>query len=213
VFVCSVDDRALLAERVRDPHAIVVAPNAVAVPRLPPPRPAGRRALFVGFVGYGPNRDAAQLLCETIWPRVRAGVADAHQFIAGGKPEEVAAAQMPPPGVAFGGFVPDLEGCYAEADLFCCPILAGGGTRVKLIEAAMHARPIVSTAVGAEGLGFVDGVHALIRDERESFADACVELLRNPARAATLGANARELTIERYSRPRVVDLVAREFEP
>jgi glycosyltransferase involved in cell wall biosynthesis len=59
--------------------------------------------------------------------------------------------------VEFRGFVDDLSALYAETRIVCCPIVIGSGTRIKLVEAASYARPIVATRIGAEGLDFRDG--------------------------------------------------------
>ena len=70
--------------------------------------------------------------------------------------------------------------------------MAGSGTRLKLIEAAGYARPMVSTRIGAEGLAFRDGAEILLRETDEAIAGACVELLRDDGACLRLGAQARE---------------------
>jgi glycosyltransferase involved in cell wall biosynthesis len=69
------------------------------------------------------------------------------------------------------------------------PILTGGGTRVKIIEAALYGRPVVSTTLGAEGLELSAGRGELvIADEPEAFAQAVADLLSDDALAARVGA-------------------------
>jgi glycosyltransferase involved in cell wall biosynthesis len=70
----------------------------------------------------------------------------------------------------------------------------GGGTRIKIVEAAAHGRPVVSTRVGAEGLGLRDGSEILLRDAPEAFAEACAELLADRPLCRSIGGAARGAT-------------------
>jgi glycosyltransferase involved in cell wall biosynthesis len=79
------------------------------------------------------------------------------------------------------------------------PLRAGGGTRLKIFEALAMSLPVVSTSVGAEGLPLVPDRHFLEADTPETFARAVLALLREPARARTLGEAGRRLVTERYS--------------
>jgi glycosyltransferase involved in cell wall biosynthesis len=132
-------------------------------------------------------------------------------MIAGAGSEALATDIVAGSGVEALGFVDDLEALYREARVVCCPITVGGGTRIKLIEAAVRGKAIVSTAVGIEGLDFENGRHAVIRETHEEFADACIDLLINPDRAHDLGAAAREVACRRYSRARSIEIIMREI--
>jgi glycosyltransferase involved in cell wall biosynthesis len=74
-----------------------------------------------------------------------------------------------------------MEPELARADLVVVPLRYGSGTRFKILEAAAHRIPVVSTTLGAEGLGFEDGRHLLIADDAAGFASACVRLLEDTA--------------------------------
>jgi glycosyltransferase involved in cell wall biosynthesis len=80
------------------------------------------------------------------------------------------------------------------------PVNAGGGTRIKLIEAFAWGVPVVSTTIGAEGIPVTDGVHLRLADTNASFATACVELLSNVKLARRLARQAREFVEGGYSR-------------
>ena len=88
--------------------------------------------------------------------------------------------------------------------MVCCPIVYGGGTRIKIIEAAAHARAVVSTTLGAEGLAFENEREIVVRDGVASLAEACVRLLRDPAAAERLGLAARERARATYERSAIV---------
>ena len=87
------------------------------------------------------------------------------------------------------------------------PIRFGSGTRVKIIEAFAHRVPVVSTTLGAEGLGAVDGEHLLIGDDPESLARACARLLSDEALRTRLVAAAYDLFLTHLQRDRAEDAV------
>ena len=78
------------------------------------------------------------------------------------------------------------------------PLLSGGGTRLKILEAAATGVPVVSTRVGAEGLDFADEIEILRRDDPESFADAIVSRLADPEAAGRQAAAARARVEAQY---------------
>src|SRR5262249_12738013 len=92
-----------------------------------------------------------------------------------------------------------------------CPLRSGGGTRVKLVEAAAFGRAIVSSAIGAEGLALKHGHNALIRDSDADVAEACLRLLRDDALAADLGARAHEMACSHYDAAVVVPAIGAEL--
>ena len=95
------------------------------------------------------------------------------------------------------GFVEDLSAAYARARCAVVPLLQGGGTPLKLIEALAHGLPVLATPRATAGLEVQDGEHCLIADGAEAFADALVGVLRDGA--PELGRRGRELVAERYS--------------
>jgi len=211
-FVCSDDDRDYLRMRYRT-DAVETVPNSVPIPppdTLAEEREAPPRVLFLGNYAHPPNRSAADRL-TTLWPSVRERAPEARLVLAGPKPELLSSYDVRPDGVEFPGFVDDLADLYRNTALVCAPIEEGGGTRVKLLEAGAWRCPIVATRIAAEGIGFEDEVHYLMRDDDDAIADACVDLLNDPARGRTLGRAARELVSDRYSKRAVTEQVRRLF--
>jgi glycosyltransferase involved in cell wall biosynthesis len=111
-------------------------------------------------------------------------------------------------GVTVTGTVDDVRPFIAEGSVYVVPLRAGGGTRLKIFEALAMARPVVSTTVGAEGLGIGPGRHYVCADGTEDFAAAVVALLRDPERRLQLGSAGRRLVETCYSWP----TIARVFE-
>jgi glycosyltransferase involved in cell wall biosynthesis len=190
VFVCS-DQDARYLRRLGYGLGVRVVHNALPIPVLDY-APVREPALFyIGSFNYKPNRDGAQRLLTRIWPLIRAAYPAARLIIAGQHPEQIPGYAKTIPGVEFTGFVRDLDGLYARVSVAVCPITVGGGTRVKLVEAASYAKPMVSTRIGAEGLALQDGAEILIRESDADFAEACVALLRDPQLGVRLGEAAR----------------------
>jgi glycosyltransferase involved in cell wall biosynthesis len=202
-FVCSEADRRYLA-RFAGAGRVEVIPNSVPFPESRASDETEPLVLFVGSMGSRPNAQAADVLVQSIWPRVRERVPEARLAIIGLGAELTASYPPGDPSVSFPGFVEDLESWYRRARLLCCPIYHGSGTRVKIIEAAAHAKAVVSTNLGAEGLRFTAEREILLRDQPEAIAEACVALLRDPAAAARLGRAARERAAALYDREAVV---------
>lgn len=205
-FVCSdIDQRRAESFMGGKFHAV---PNAVMVPHAPLPLQEGSPTLlFVGFFGYEPNCDAADWFIASIWPRILAEAPHARLLVAGALPERLKAHGRLPQGVQLLGFVPDLEPVYAGAHVVVCPVRSGSGTRVKLLEAAAYARPIVSTTVGAEGIDFEHSRSVMLCDDPIAFAKACVALLADRARADEMGRSAWQLARSRYSREAVIEQI------
>jgi polysaccharide biosynthesis protein PslH len=96
------------------------------------------------------------------------------------------------PGVEVTGTVPEVRRHLAAARVAVAPLLSGGGSRLKVLEALEAGRPVVATAVGAEGLEHLAGRGLVVADGARPFAEALTGLLADPARAERLGAVGRE---------------------
>jgi glycosyltransferase involved in cell wall biosynthesis len=177
-----------------------VVPNGADCARLLPldvaPEPGA--IVFMGTLSYAPNRDAVEYFAAEILPRVRRAVPAATLRIVGRQDEALTRALRPVPGVHFTGYVDDVRPHLARAQVVVVPLRAGGGTRLKILEALAMGRPVVSTTVGAEGLDLTSGEHLLVADHPEAFAAAVIRLLQDTATAATLAAHGRRAVLERY---------------
>jgi glycosyltransferase involved in cell wall biosynthesis len=212
VVVCASPDRAELSRRFEVAHVEVV-PNAVPVPGAPPRTPEARGAftiLFVGTLGYFPNEDAVRFLCDEVRPALCAGLGRSVRVeIVGGGGSDAVRRLAELPGVTLRGHVPDVAPFYAAADVAVAPLRAGGGTRIKILEAFAHRVPVVSTSIGAEGLEAVPGQHLLVADDAAGFAAACLRLAREPRLGAELAERAHTLTLARYALPSVTAAIER----
>jgi len=165
--------------------------------------------VFLGSMDWMPNQDGARWFIEEVFPRIRARKADCTVALVGRRPDagtrDLAARVA---GVTVTGTVDDVRPYLWDATISIVPLRVGGGTRLKIYEAMAAGVPVISTAIGAEGLDVNPGENISIADTPGDFADACVALLEDSDRRESLAAKARELVRARYS----WDEVAKCFE-
>ena len=174
---------------------------ATTVPNVAPPidsirtlkrRGGHRDIVFVGNMSYLPNIDAVRWFALSVWPRLRRMFAGRLRFIiAGNSPPREVLDLARQPGIVVMGTFPQVGSLYRDASLVVIPIRAGGGTRIKLLEAASYCVPVVSTSFGAYGSGFRSGRELLLADNSRDFADSCARLLQDFALASRVVAGAR----------------------
>ena len=201
-FACSDHDRTLLEALVPN-LPISVVPNVVDINEYTPDgRDDARKVLFQGGMDWYPNRDAVEFFVTQIFSRIRSQVPDVQFVVAGRNPPEGFRQRLSQvPGVEFTGTVPDMRTEIASAAVCVVPLRMGSGTRLKILEAAAMAKPIVSTNLGAEGLEFMNGEEILLEDDPSAFAGAVVKLLKSPADRKHLGQAARKRAEQQYSFP------------
>jgi glycosyltransferase involved in cell wall biosynthesis len=201
-FACSDHDRALL-QALGPNLPMFVVPNVVDVNEYTPDgREDARKVLFQGGMDWYPNRDAVEFFVTQIFSRIRSQVPDVKFVVAGRNPPEGFTQRLSQvPGVEFTGTVLDMRAEIASAAMCVVPLRMGSGTRLKILEAAAMAKPIVSTNLGAEGLEFLKGEEILLEDDPSAFAGAVVKLLKAPADRKLLGQAARKRVEQQYSFP------------
>lgn len=184
---------------------LAYVPNVVDVAAIDPVSSVAheRRAVFVASFTYEPNRSGLQFLLEDVFPRVWAELPDARLTLVGGGLEQPPSAD---PRVEALGFVEDLGAAYASARCAVVPLLQGGGTPLKFIEALAYGLPVVATPRAAAGLDVQDGSNCLLAEGGEQFAAALVRVLRDGS--PELGRRGRELATERYSVQALSELLA-----
>ena len=199
VYVCAAADVATLPETVQS--RAVVMPNVVSASlSLAPPAEESSDLLFVGTLGYFPNADGAAWFAEEVLPMIRHQSPHPCSFqIVGVGMSPLVATLRSLPGVVVVGYVPDVTPWYARSQVVVVPLFAGGGTRIKILEAFALGRPVVSTTMGAEGLAVEDECHLLLADDPVAFASACLRVMTDGRLRERLVENARSLVAARYS--------------
>jgi glycosyltransferase involved in cell wall biosynthesis len=100
--------------------------------------------------------------------------------------------------VELAGEVPSVAACFASASAVIAPLLSGGGTKLKVLDAFAAGRAVVATSIGAAGIDAADGEHLLVADGATAFADACVRTLTDADLRESLARNGRALAEAEY---------------
>ena len=136
--------------------------------------------LFVGNFNHRPNLEAIDYFMREIVPLLDHQLENPRFVFAGRHPQksEVRAwlDSLKSESIEIHYNVEDLSRVYQASTIVVAPMVSGGGTKLKIIEAMAHRRPIVSTTRGIRGLDVVPGEHLLIGDEPASFATCCEQL-------------------------------------
>lgn len=193
--VSGVDQETLAG--ILDHPRVVVVPNAWDEPEPLPPA-ADPIVSFVALLSWGPNVDAAVWFAREVWPRVVVDVPGARLQLVGRNPAAAVTA-LAGPDVEVTGTVPDLTPWYARTRVAVAPLLAGGGSRLKILEALAAARPVVATTIGAEGLEDLIGRGVVVADDPAAMAEAIISLLEDADLAARLGTDGARAVAEDHS--------------
>lgn len=184
-----------------------LVPNVVDVAAITPvaKTPGDRRILMVADFRWPPNTEGAHFLADSVLPLVWARIEDARLTLVGrGLPDDFARDER----IEVRGFVDDLAGAYGTADCAIVPLLTGGGSPLKFVEALAYGLPVVATPHAAAGLDAVAGEHYLEGSTPEELADALVAVLTDGARE--LAARGRALAASSYSIEALVRILAPE---
>jgi glycosyltransferase involved in cell wall biosynthesis len=196
----SEEDAALAKRLVPTPCAIV--PNGVDTTLFEPSGSSEERLLlFTGTLGYPPNAEAVLWFLREVWPLLPR---DVRLRVVGPDPP-AAALRLADERVEFTGRVPDVAPHFGAATVVVVPVLSGGGTRLKVLDALAAGRAVVSTTAGAAGISVRDGEHLLIADGPEEFAAATTRLLDNAGLRESLGRAGRGLVEREYDWRRLGD--------
>lgn len=176
---------------------VLLCPNGWdASPPLPPAE--APVVVFVALLGWGPNAEAARWLVREVWPHVRRHRPDARLRLVGRAPGPDVRA-LAGGDVEVVPDVADVRPYLREARVAVAPLLSGGGTRLKILEALDAGRPVVATTVGCEGLEDLVGAGVVAVDTPAEFGAEVARLLDDPARAAALAELGRRVVAGEYS--------------
>lgn len=207
VSVCTDDDVAAL--RAAYPTSRVVkVPNVIERPPLAPRPPAAdTRLLFVGNLEFTPNVHGLQVFVDEAWPVIRKACPGVTLDVVGMFPDDRVRQICTLEGISLHPNVPSLEPYYARCDVVIAPILFGGGTRIKILEAMAYGRPVVSTRLGAEGLHMETNRHAILVNSMQAFAEGVIRLCGDRELRERMVRDARELQQSRFGYPALADAV------
>ena len=201
VRVTSETERGLIAELVHTPDQCIVVPNVIDLQEYEGnlgPRDFNS-LLYAGSFGYIANYEAMLWFTQQVFGRI--ADRQALQVIVTGNTagRDLRPLQEACPQIQFPGFVDDIRPYFARSGICIVPVLAGGSTRLKIIEAMAWGTPVVSTRIGAEGLEVTHERNILLADTPDEFATSIERLVADRALWQRLSTTGRALVAERYS--------------
>lgn len=210
VLAVSNEDKAALLEAVQaaagavneaDARKMVVIPIAVDGDEVTPVQrnACANHILHIGTMYWPPNIDGINWFIAEVLPLVRRECPDVVFDVVGARPpQSLVELSKQDPRINATGYVDDPAPFLKQAGVMVVPLRAGGGMRVKILNAMAQALPIVTTTLGCEGIAVESGKHALVADQPEAFARATLALLGDRARSDELGRNGRALIDSTY---------------
>lgn len=191
---------------------IEVVPNGVDTECCQPlPRHNNPVILFVGSMNYAPCVDAMLHFAQDVLPRILAHYPTLQLFIVGANPTpEIRALENDT--IRVTGRVDEVRPYYEQCSVVVVPLRAGGGTRLKILEAMAYGRAVVSTPIGAEGLDLRHNEHLLLADAPDMFADHIINLLQDNTLYARLTSAARAQVTAHYDWNTIADQMLRIYD-
>jgi len=134
--------------------------------------------LFIGGYNHTPNVDAVEWLCREIMPLVWAHIPEMTVTLLGSNPSSKVM-QLASDQVSVPGYVADVSPYFLNHRIFVAPLRFGAGMKGKIGQSLEFALPLVSTAIGVEGMNLVSGRDAIEANTTEAFASAVIRLYTN----------------------------------
>lgn len=203
ILQCSESD-ASTTRQIVPKKPVIVVPNGVDEDYFTKSTSSQRAPLpqlvFTAGFGYYPNLEGLRWFLHQIFPLVRQARPDVRFVFAGaGAAEAAKALGQLPEGVSFLSDPPDIRPVFESGHVFVVPLLSGGGSRLKILEAISMQVPVVSTTLGAEGIPYSHGQHLLLADQPTVFAEHVLQLLSQPSLAKHLTQNATDFIRNRFT--------------
>lgn len=167
---------------------------------LTPPGSGSEGLVFVGGMGWYPNREAVEYLISDIWPALQADDPNRTLTVVGrDPPDSLTKRASEDSRVRVPGFVDDVRPYVDRAMAYICPIRNGGGTRLKILDALSMGKPLVATGFAVEGLSLQEGRHFLKAETPEEYVRQIGRLEQDPDLRKSLGTQGRDFVESRYS--------------
>jgi len=164
----------------------------------------GQQIMHLGTMFWPPNRDGVLWFAREVLPLIAKQLPGVEFVIAGANPpKEIKLLERCDNGLAgcirVTGFLDDPSNELSHSRVFVVPLHAGGGMRVKILDAWLWGLPIITTSIGAEGIEYQEGENILVADSANSFAEAVLRIFAEPDLGARLRKKGRQWVEERYN--------------
>jgi glycosyltransferase involved in cell wall biosynthesis len=197
VWVTDEDRRAVAAVSKNKQMLSTVIPICANPTQIQPVSNASnkKRITFLGGLHWPPNAQGIVWFAQHVFPEVRSQIPEARLTVIGKSPP----AGLEGEGIEITGYVPNLAPYLEETAVFIVPLHAGGGMRVKILDAWSWGLPVVSTTIGAEGMAVQHEENILIADTVPTFAQAVIRVFSDSALALQLSDKGRQTILQKYN--------------
>lgn len=177
-------------------------PNGVDLEYFSPDRTTVKKnsLIFAGGLNWYPNREAMLHFSQTIWPELKSKNEDVSMNLVGKyPPHELVTLSKLDQAFMVHGYVKDVRDYLNKAEIYICPIMDGGGTKLKILDALAMKIPVVAYEIACEGIDAIHGEHLLMGTTPEQLANLSKQLFESPELAEKISRNGRKLVEEKYS--------------
>jgi sugar transferase (PEP-CTERM/EpsH1 system associated) len=162
--------------------------------------PDPRTLIFTGAMDYYANVDGVKWFCEKIFPIIRDRYSKVQFYIVGNNPKpEIQKLGHNNKSINITGFVEDIRPYYNNADICVIPLRIARGIQNKVLEAMSMGKAVVTTSTAVQSIKATSGVHLLVEDNSDKFAEAVSMLLENHTLRNYLGTKARQFVKSNYN--------------
>ncbi len=164
------------------------------------------KVLYVGNFSWLQNVEAVEALVDKVWAKIKDEIPKVRLWIVG-KNITDRVKRLKAPEIEITEGMPDIRDAYRASSVLVAPIEGPGGTRLKILEAMASSLPVVTTSVGAEGLGLEDGKQAIIKNDYEDLVESAIEVLKDKKLAKRLGVSGKKFVQENYTWQKSAELL------
>ena len=167
--------------------------------------PSDKPELFhIGSMNWLPNEESIDWFLDEVWSLLHENFPDITFTIAGrSMPKRLSELQLP--NVQVVGEVPDARRFMLSKDIMIVPLLSGSGVRIKIVEGMALAKTVITTSIGAQGLGVEHGKNILLADTPEEFVAAVAKCIKTPDLCTIIGENAAEYIALYHNNERITE--------
>ena len=169
--------------------------------------------LFLGALDWQPNLQGLTWFLRKAWPVLTKDFPGIRIKIAGRNPDEkfvrfihkTINQRKSASGIDFLGEIDTTESFYLNGALFVVPLLAGGGIRIKILEAMARKCAVISTSIGAAGIPVTHGKDILIADDAQDFTQSIEKMIKEPELYHKITENALFLLQQHFDPSRIIE--------
>lgn len=173
-------------------------------------QPKPKTVFYFGSMDWLPNSEAVLWFLNHCWEKIHKAVPDA-RFVVAGKGMPPSFHKLIAPNLLLVENVPDAAAFYKQHEVMVVPLWSGSGIRIKIIEGMAYGKAIVSTSIGAEGIGCTHQKNILIADNAEDFSKAVIDVLKKPVLRMDLEAQALSFAEQEFDNTKVVSALTQFY--